>query len=112
MRIAIPTATGKLCSHFGHCEKFLVFDIDEETKTIKSSEELDPPPHQPGLLPVWLAEKGVTNIIAGGMGHKALAIFESNKIEVVTGAPTEAPENLVNDFLKGKLSVGENVCDH
>ena len=34
MKIAIPTANGKLCQHFGHCEKFVFIEVDEVTKTI------------------------------------------------------------------------------
>jgi predicted Fe-Mo cluster-binding NifX family protein len=110
MRIAIPVAAGKLCMHFGHCEKFSIFDIED--KKITARDELDPPPHEPGLLPVWLAEKGVTNIIAGGMGQRAQTIFVSNNINVTVGASGEAPEDIINDFLSGSLVVGSNVCDH
>ena len=112
MRIAIPVAQGKLCMHFGHCENFSVFDIDEESGKINGTEVLDAPPHQPGLLPVWLAERGVTNVIAGGMGQRAQAIFTSNNIEVTVGAQGEKPEDIVNSFLGGSLSVGSNICDH
>ncbi len=112
MRIAVPVAAGKLCMHFGHCEKFSVFEIDAESKNIKSREDLDPPPHQPGLLPVWLAERGVTNVIAGGMGQRAQAIFSSNNINVTVGAQGENPEDIINDYLSGSLSVGSNTCDH
>ena len=34
MRIAVPTAYGKLCPHFGHCETFAIVDVDPEKKTI------------------------------------------------------------------------------
>lgn len=112
MRIAIPVASGKLCMHFGHCEKFSIFDIEENSKEIISRDELDPPPHQPGILPVWLAEKGVTNIIAGGMGQRAQTIFVSNNIDVTVGAAGEAPEDIVKNFLAGSLVTGSNVCDH
>lgn len=30
MKIAIPVAEGKLCMHFGHCEVFALFDVNEE----------------------------------------------------------------------------------
>ena len=112
MKIAIPVAEGKLCMHFGHCEKFSIFDVDENDKKISAKGELDPPPHEPGLLPVWLAEKGVTHVIAGGMGQRAQAIFESNSIRVTTGAPGNNPEKIVEDFIKGTLVTGGNVCDH
>ncbi len=112
MKIAVPVASGKLCMHFGHCEKFAVFNIDTESNAVSSREDIDPPPHQPGLLPVWLAERGVTNVIAGGMGQRAQAIFSSNNIEVTVGAQGEAPEDIVKSFLGGNLSVGSNICDH
>lgn len=32
-------------------------------------------PHEPGFLPVWLALQGVTHIIAGGMGQRAISLF-------------------------------------
>ena len=112
MKIAIPVAQEKLCMHFGHCEKFSVFDIDVDNKKINSREDLDAPPHQPGLLPVWLAERGVTNVIAGGMGQRAQAIFTSNNIQVTVGAQGENPEDIINSYLSGSLSVGSNICDH
>lgn len=29
MKIAIPTVNKELCSHFGHCEAFAIFTVDE-----------------------------------------------------------------------------------
>ncbi len=69
MKIAIPVADGRLCMHFGHCEQFAMVDVDPVEKKILSKTFLTPPPHEPGLLPRWLAEKGATCIIAGGMGR-------------------------------------------
>ncbi|MBN2078359.1 MAG: NifB/NifX family molybdenum-iron cluster-binding protein [Spirochaetes bacterium] len=112
MKIAIPVAQEKLCLHFGHCEKFLVFDVDQARKTVNGETSLEAPPHQPGLLPAWLAEKGVTCVIAGGMGSRAQNLFSERNITVVTGAPSGDPKSIVNDFLEGKLSTGPNACDH
>lgn len=112
MKIALPVAEGKLCMHFGHCENFAIFDVDESNKTVVSSTSLDAPPHQPGLLPRWLAEKGVTCVIAGGMGSRAVDIFKENGVRVITGAQAGDPQAIVEDFLNGRLSTGSNVCDH
>jgi predicted Fe-Mo cluster-binding NifX family protein len=46
------------------------------------------------------------------MGPRAAALFEQASIEVVTGAPTGTPEAIVQDYLKGVLATGPNVCDH
>lgn len=112
MRIAIPISEGKLSAHFGHCERFALVDVDPATKKILKCEELDAPAHQPGLLPPWLAERGAQIIIAGGMGSRAQELFATQGIQVLTGAPPEAPKRIVADYLAGKLATGENVCDH
>jgi predicted Fe-Mo cluster-binding NifX family protein len=112
MRIAIPLADGKLSMHFGHCERFVLLDVDTATKSIQAREELAAPAHEPGLLPRWLAERGAQLIIAGGMGSRAQGLFTQNGIRVVVGAPAESPDALVAAYLDGTLSSGENVCDH
>jgi predicted Fe-Mo cluster-binding NifX family protein len=112
MRIAIPVANGKLCMHFGHCEHFALVDVDPADNKILKREDIAAPPHQPGLLPPWLAERGATVIIAGGMGRRAQDLFAEQNIQVVLGAPAETPEKIVADYLAGTLRVGENACDH
>lgn len=109
-RIAVPVAEGRLSMHFGHSEKFALVDV--AAGKIVSSEFVDAPPHQPGLLPGWLGERGANLIIAGGMGSRAKGLFEENGIEVVIGAPCETPERIVGQFLAGELVLGDNTCDH
>jgi len=98
--------------HFGHCERFALVEVDLSTKTILNREDIDAPPHQPGLLPPWLAERGANMIIAGGMGRRAQDLFVEQGIQVIVGAPADTPERLVSDYLAGTLQAGENVCDH
>lgn len=112
MKIAIPLAGGKLAMHFGHCERFALVEVDPAEKKILGREDVAAPPHQPGLLPPWLAERGATMIIAGGMGQRAQNLFTEHGIQVIVGAPSDTPERLVGDFLAGTLQAGENVCDH
>jgi len=112
MKIAIPLANGKLAMHFGHCEQFALLDVDETTKKITGRENIVPPPHEPGLLPKWLAERGANLIIAGGMGQRALMLFAENNIQVLVGACSETPEKLIDDYFNGTLQLTGNVCDH
>lgn len=112
MKIAIPTAGGKLCMHFGHCEKIVLVNVDEKTKTITDKEEVVPPAHEPGVLPKWLHEKGANVIIAGGMGMRAQQFFEQYGIQVVVGAPADHPQTVVLNWLKGELVTGGNICNH
>ena len=112
MKIAVPVAGEKLCMHFGHCEKFVLVDVNEATKTITGKTEVVPPPHEPGVLPKWLHEQGATHIIAGGMGSRAQQFFQQYGIKVVIGAPPDHPQTVVLDYLKGTLETSPNTCDH
>jgi predicted Fe-Mo cluster-binding NifX family protein len=112
MRIAIPLAQGKLSLHFGHCEKFAIFDIDDNIKKVANRKDAVPPAHEPGVLPRWLHEENVSVIIAGGMGQRAQQLFAQNDIKVVIGASARTPEELVEAYLQDTLQTGDNICDH
>ena len=112
MRIAIPLAQGVLSMHFGHCEEFALIDANDDTKEIEKVEKHGSPPHQPGLLPKWLAEKGADVIVACGMGMRAQGLFAESGINVVIGAPSEPPEEVARKLLDGSLETGSNICDH
>lgn len=112
MIIAIPVYNNKLDLHFGHCKEFALIKVDYEKKSILSRENIQAPPHQPGLLPPWLAKQGVNIIIAGGMGQRAKDLFVKENIKVLVGAPEENPEQLVAKYLVNTLQLGENCCDH
>jgi ATP-binding protein involved in chromosome partitioning len=110
IKIAIPLAEGLLCNHFGHCEQFALIDL--QGKNIIQKVMVTPPPHEPGLLPRWLGEKGVDLIIAGGMGQRAVTLFNEKGIKVLTGAPQLPPDELVAHYVNQTLATGANVCDH
>jgi len=112
MKIAIPVVNKLLCLHFGHCDQFAMITVDEQTKVITNHEMLTPPPHEPGVLPKWLADLGANVIIAGGMGSQAQTLFKMNGIKVVVGAPVDSPEKLVAAYLSATLVSGVNTCDH
>lgn len=107
---AIPTENGKLCAHFGHCEKFAV--VETEDDKVIGVEFITPPVHQPGVYPEFLAGKGVSVIISGGMGVKAQQLFAQNNIEVSIGVAAEEPIAVVEKYINGHLKTGENMCDH
>jgi predicted Fe-Mo cluster-binding NifX family protein len=111
MKIAVPTADGVLCPHFGHCKQFTIVEADPLTKRILSSEARVPPPHEPGAFPTWLSALGCDIIIAGGMGGRAESMFRQNGIRVVVGAPSKKPEEVVMALLNLELTPGANLCD-
>lgn len=108
--IAIPLENGRLCSHFGHCQQFAIIDV--ENNEIVNESLITPPPHEPGLLPAWLAERGVTDVIAGGMGQRAVSLFDAQGIKVNVGAQPKSFKELVTDWINNLLVTGSNACDH
>jgi len=112
MKYAVPIDGGSVSEHFGHCEKFAIFEVDQKKQEIIGREFLTPPAHEPGVLPGWLAEKGVNTVIAGGMGSRAQMLFQQNNITVITGATENNPEQAVIKHIKNDLKSGENICDH
>ena len=109
-KIAIPVENGILCAHFGHCEKFAIIEV--VNGEITEMKELTPPEHVPGLYPRWVGELGVTDVIAGGMGQKAITLFNQENINVFVGAPATSAKELVTDFLSNKLTLNANYCNH
>lgn len=109
-RIAIPTVDGKLCSHFGHCESFYFADI--KNNQIVGEIMITPPDHEPGLYPKWVKAQGASLVIGGGMGNKAQQLFAANKVEYIVGAPTIAPREVIEHYLKGELKTSGNQCNH
>ena len=110
-RIAIPVDdNGILDAHFGHCKFFSLMDIENDIIVLE--EKVVPPPHEPGLLPVWLAEKGVTDIIAGGMGQRAIEIFNQNGVNAFVGAPRLSAKEIADAHINNSLTLTGNYCDH
>lgn len=112
MKIAIPVQAGRVSMHFGHCEEFALYEVNEGNKVITGKTAHKPPGHEPGVLPRWLHELGANVIITGGMGQRAQQLFAQNGIDVVLGAPADTPEDVAAAYLGGTLQAGENVCDH
>ena len=109
-KFAIPVKNGLLDEHFGHCSHFALVDV--ESNEIVAESLVEAPPHQPGMLPPWLAERGVTDVIAGGVGNRAIQIFNQHKVNVFVGAPKLSPKELVEGFYNNTLTFSSNYCDH
>lgn len=110
-KIAVPIDDdGQLDGHFGHCKYFALIDANDDQ--ILSEKIITPPPHEPGVLPKWLADKGVTHVLAGGMGNRAIRLFNLNNIDVFVGAPKMQARDLVAGFMDNSIEFSANYCDH
>lgn len=107
MRIAVACIGNSVAQHFGHCESFGIYEI--ENKKLSSEKFISNPGHKPGFLPNFLADLGVNVIISGGMGGGAVDIFNNRNIEVIVGASGNAKSAVVN-YLAGNLKSTGSIC--
>jgi predicted Fe-Mo cluster-binding NifX family protein len=112
LRLAIPVANGRLHGHFGGCREFALVDVDPDRRLTLRTDVVPAPEHRPGLFPLWLRELGVRVVIAGGIGHHALANFAQYGITVRAGTPDTAIEPLVAAYLSGQLTTTPDGCNH
>ncbi len=112
MKIAIPLENGRLCQHFGHCKSFAIIVTNRTATRITGRSDVEPPPHEPGVLPLWLAGQGVNLVIAGGIGSRARELLLQHGIAVIAGAPEDSPESLATAYIESTLRPGNNSCDH
>ncbi|WP_320171452.1 NifB/NifX family molybdenum-iron cluster-binding protein [Maridesulfovibrio sp.] len=113
MKIALPSRNGLIDEHFGHCEAFTIFTLDD-SKNIVEEEKLTPPPGcgcKSNIVPV-LAEKGIKLLLAGNMGQGAVNLLEKSGIQVIRGCSGELKE-VVAQWSAGNVTDSEIVCaDH
>lgn len=107
MRIAVAVEGNIVSGHFGHCEGFRIYNV--ENNKVTGNEMVANPGHRPGYLPVFLKEQNADVIIAGGMGATAQELFNENGIKVVVGASGEA-DKIVEGYLQGMVQSTGSVC--
>jgi predicted Fe-Mo cluster-binding NifX family protein len=109
VKVAISTDGDSVAAHFGRCQAYTIVEIADGA--VRSRELLPNPGHEPGFLPGYLAERGVTCIVAGGMGPRAQGLFDQHGIETIVGVSGTIDETL-RALLQGELESGESLCEH
>ena len=110
MRIAIPTRENNVDDHFGHCDHYTVFTVDEN-KTVISSERLGSPQGcgcKSNIASV-MQEMGITVMLAGNMGMGAFNKLSQHGIKVVRGCHG-AIEDVLKAYLSGAIKDSEESC--
>jgi predicted DNA-binding protein (UPF0251 family)/predicted Fe-Mo cluster-binding NifX family protein len=110
MKIAVPVRGTDVDGHFGHCEGFSVFTLDEK-RTIVGEEPLA---SEAGCgcksgIGATLAKMGVTHLVAGNMGDGAVRVLASHGISVTRGAAGSA-RSAVERFAAGQLADSGTGC--
>jgi predicted Fe-Mo cluster-binding NifX family protein len=110
MKIAVPTRGTNIDDHFGHCEKYTIFSIDDN-KNITHAETL-PSPEGCGCksnIASILQKQGVTVLLAGNMGDGALNVLSTHGIEVLRGNRGDV-RAVTNAFLQGEIADSGEGC--
>ena len=98
-----------VAGHFGRCPEYTIVTVDNGR--VQNSIVIPNPGHEPGFLPGYLAQLGISCIIAGGMGPRAQGLFREKGLETVVGVSGYVDE-VVKAYLAGNLQAGESLCDH
>lgn len=112
VKIAIPTRDNMVDDHFGHCNHYTVFTIDDDKKVL-ASQRLESPQGCgcKSNIAAMMKDMGITVMIAGNMGAGAFNKLSQHGISVVRGCHGNI-EDILNAYLKGELVDSSIVCDH
>lgn len=109
-KLAIPLDNGSLSHHFGHAPEFRFYQIEDNK--IVATDVKNPPAHAEGTIPRWLMAEGVTDLLVGGIGPKAIQILNDANINVYVGVEAGDGDTLANKFVSDDLKFGQNYCHH
>jgi predicted Fe-Mo cluster-binding NifX family protein len=110
MKIAIPTHSGKVDDHFGHCEYFMVYTTNDNKEIIH--EELIASPNGCGCksnIVEQLSNIGVKVMLAGNIGGGAVNKLSSHNIAVIRGCSGDI-KTVLNDWLNGNIKDNGELC--
>ena len=103
MKIAIPTREEQVDDHFGHCEYYTIFTI--ENKSVVNEEVMKSPEGcgcKSNIAPI-LAEMGVKTMLAGNMGMGALNVLNMSGIDVIRGCSGNV-KDVINAYLHESIT--------
>lgn len=110
MKIAATYENGQIFQHFGHTEKFKVYDVQDGK--IVSAEVVDTNGSGHGALASVLKDLGVDTLICGGIGGGAQMALAEAGIKLYGGVSGDA-DTAVNELIAGSLNFNPDVkCNH
>lgn len=111
MKIALPSRQNVIDDHFGHCEYYTIFTIDNNKKEIISQETLTAPAGCgcKSNIAQTLSDMGIKIMLAGNMGAGAVNVLNNSGIEVLRGCTGDVKE-VVQKWLDGSLVDSGDSC--
>lgn len=110
MKIAVTYENGQVFQHFGHTEKFKIYNA--ENGKIVSSEIIDTNGSGHGALAGLLSDLHADVLICGGIGAGARMALDDAGIKFFGGVTGDA-DKAAESFVAGTLSYDPDAkCDH
>ena len=110
MKIAVTYENGQIFQHFGHCENFKIYTVEDGKVVDAKVENAAGSGH--GALAGFLKTLGVEVLICGGIGGGAQMALAEAGIRLFGGVIGEA-DAAVDALLAGNLAYNANVqCNH
>lgn len=110
MRIAVTYENGEVFQHFGHTERFQVYDVENGKIILKTLVNADGSGH--GALAELLKRIQVDTLICGGIGGGARRALDEAGIRLYPGVSGDA-DRTVEALLSGTLVFNPNErCAH
>lgn len=110
MRIAVTYEDGQVFQHFGHTERFKVYDVENGEVITATTVNTNGSGH--GALADILKKIRVDTLICGGIGGGAKTALSEAGIRLFGGVSGDA-DKAVESFLSGQLGYDPNVtCSH
>jgi predicted Fe-Mo cluster-binding NifX family protein len=110
MKIALPSRQNQVDEHFGHCEYFTVFTVNDKNEIL--SEETVSSPANCGCksdIAQTLEQMGVKMMLAGNMGQGAVNVLNGCGIDVLRGCAGGVRE-VTEKWLTGVLADSGLAC--
>lgn len=112
MKIAVPTKNRIVDGHFGQCDHYSIFTIDE-AKNITNIEKYNAPVGCgcKSDVAALLKAEGVDTMLAGNMGQGAVNKVTEAGIKVIRGCQGNV-ETVVKQYLTGFIIDSGLICSH
>lgn len=115
MKIALPSDQNRVDAHFGHCQYFTVFTVNENKEIVKEEQVMSPAGCgcKSNIVQV-LSQMGVGVMLAGNMGDGAVNVLGSHGIQVFRGCSGDV-KAVTEQWLAGALQdsgVGCHAHEH
>jgi len=111
MKIALPACRNQVDEHFGHCEYFTVFTINDD-HTIMSEETVSSPAGCgcKSNIAETLSQMGVKMMLAGNIGQGAVNVLDGHGIQVLRGCKGDV-KRVAEQWLSGNLKDSGIACE-